>query len=302
LWKDLRWVNLTGGEPFLRSDITNVVEELLKLPKLEGIAIPTNGFLTDLTVKHVKEMLKVIPEDKFLSITVSIDGYEKTHDKIRGVSGAYRKALKTLEKLKEIKNPNFNVGVQPTISKANIGEIEKFYKFMKKNTESVGFAVALTSEGYYDNKDSDVALNEDDKKRIAKFFRKIIKNDPQYGFYYSKLIDMFEGDDRGFGCMAGYTTVYMDPKGMMSPCPVLSSLNEYHFGSASEPDSWKSSKARRIRKSLKTEEICRSCTMMCDFIAFAKVEFIEHAGFMMMHPAILYRLMKKIGSSKNPYF
>jgi len=42
--------------------------------------------------------------------------------------------------------------------------------------------------------------------------------------------------------------------------------------------------------------------MMCDFINVAKVEFFEHASFMMLHPNILINLFKKIRKEKNPYF
>ncbi|MBN2458071.1 radical SAM protein [Candidatus Woesearchaeota archaeon] len=306
LFSGLRWVNLTGGEPFLRKDIIDVVNALNSISTLEGIAIPSNGFMTDRIVGSVEEMLRILGKDKFLSVTLSIDGFEKTHDYIRGFSGAYKKVMATLDKLTALKKdyPNFNVGVQPTISKWNIDEIEDFYRHMKFKTGSVGFAVALTSEGFYDNLDSGAALTVADKKKISRFFSKIIDKDPQYGFYYSKLIEMFRTGKRGFGCLAGFLTVFMDPKGNIFPCPVLSEDKGYCFGNARQDPRqiWYSERSASIKKRLKNEPICDSCTMMCDFISFAKVEFIEHAMFMMLHPKILFRLMQKIMSEKNPYF
>jgi radical SAM protein with 4Fe4S-binding SPASM domain len=306
LFSKLRWVNLTGGEPFMREDIVEVVKCLNALPELEGIAIPSNGFLTDRILEKTEKMLHFLDKKKFLSLTLSIDGFEKTHDEIRGVPGAFKKVIATLEKLQELKiqHANFNVGVQPTISKKNIDEIEEFYNFMKEKSNSVGFAVALTSEGYYNNAKTPVALDDEDKAKISAFFKKIIKNDPQYGFYYSKLARMFKTKQRGFSCLSGFITIYMDPSGNIYPCPVLSCRKDYLFCNAKENAylSWKTTMSTEMRKRLKKERACESCTMMCDFINFAKVEFIEHSAFMMIHPAILYRLIKKIKNEKNPYF
>lgn len=306
LWSKLRWINLTGGEPFLRKDFLDVIKILNKLPSLEGIAVPSNGFLTDRISASVKEALEILDKDKFLSVTLSIDGFEKTHDRVRGVPGAFKKVTKTLDSLKKLKSQhtNFNVGVQPTISRINIDEIEDFYRFIKKKTPSVGFAVTMTSAGYYDNLDRGAALTSKDRARIVRFFRKIIYEDPQYGYYYSKLIDLFRTRKRDFICLAGYLTLFMDPHGNIYPCPVLSGRKDYHFGNAKENpyELWFSEGAKKKKQRLKTEKECIQCTMMCDFINVAKVEFFEFAFFMFSHPKILARLIKKIKNEPNPYF
>jgi MoaA/NifB/PqqE/SkfB family radical SAM enzyme len=303
LFRKLRWVNLTGGEPFLRDDIVDVVSMLNRLPRLEGVAIPSNGFMTERIVAKTKEMLDILGKGKFLSITLSIDGFEKTHDDIRGVPGAYNRVKRTLDELLKLKKQhgNFNVGIQPTISKRNLDEIWRFYRHMKKKTSSVGFAVMMTSEGYYSNTESRLALTKKDKKRVAMILERAMKEDPQYAFYYSKLIELYRTGRRNFGCLAGHLTLYVDPFGHTYPCPALSYNKDYLFGSIKD-NVWFTKKAGRIKKKLQTEQECEHCSMMCDFINMAKVEFYEHAMWMMMHPASLSRLLKKAGAEKNPYF
>ncbi len=289
----------------MRKDLEEILNILNRLPKLEGIAIPSNGLMGNLIVKRAESMLEALDKNKFLSITLSIDGFEKTHDKQRGVKGGYKKVIKTFEGLKELekKYSNFNVGIQPTISKANLYEMEDFYEYMKKKTKNIGFAVMLTSEGYYDNQDSSVALGSKDRKIIARFFSKVLKEQPQYGFYYSKLIDMFKKGRRDFGCLSGYLTLYMDPYGNSYPCPVLCSGKKYFIGNLlKNPKSWFGKRASRIRLKLKKEPECKRCTMMCDLINMAKVEFFEHSSFLIQHPRITKNLAKKIARDKNPYF
>jgi Fe-coproporphyrin III synthase len=294
LFSSVRWMNLTGGEPFTRPDIVQVVKALSKLPKLEGIAIPTNGYLTEKILRETEEILRILPKSAYLSITCSIDGFEKTHEAMRGVPGAFQRANATLDGLLEIrkKHRNFNVGVQPTITKLNIGEIEKFYEQMRKKV-NVGYAVMLTSKGYYGNVGNKIALTDRDKEKVSGILSRAMKNDPQYAFYYKNLIDLFRTKRRNFGCLAGHLTVYMDPHGNLSPCPILSGNSRYSFGEAGK-DSWFDGKGTEIRSNLKSEPICKHCSLMCDLINVAKVDFFEFAGFMFMNPKVLVRLTRKL--------
>jgi MoaA/NifB/PqqE/SkfB family radical SAM enzyme len=306
LFSKLRWMNLTGGEPFVRNDIFEIIQILNKLPKLEGIAIPTNGFLTKRILDIVEKSLKILGKKKFLSVTLSIDGFEKTHDEIRGVPGAYQKVMKTLDGLLKLKKKykNFNVGVQPTISKKNIEEIEDFYNFIKKEkTENIGFAVTMSSDGYYGNTGTKLELDKKDKKKVAKFFKQIINNDPQYAYYYLKLIEMFKTNKRNFLCLGGFLSLFMNPKGDLSPCPILSEDKDFNFGNGNSNAhyAWFSKRATKIKKHLKHESACKKCQMMCDFINVAKVEFYSFAGFMITHPVIFTKFMKKITDSNSAY-
>jgi MoaA/NifB/PqqE/SkfB family radical SAM enzyme len=49
----LRFVNITGGEPFMRRDISEVIEVVRK--KTKRIVISTNGFFTDRIVELCKK-------------------------------------------------------------------------------------------------------------------------------------------------------------------------------------------------------------------------------------------------------
>lgn len=305
LFSRLKWINLTGGEPFIRNDIFQIIQILNKLPDLEGIAIPTNGFLTKRILDVVEKSLKILDKKKFLSVTLSIDGFKKTHDNIRGVPGAYKKVIETLDKLLILKKryKNFNVGVQPTISKKNIEEIEDFYDFIKTKTSNVGFAVTMSSDGYYENVGTELELDKKDKKKVERFFKKIIVNDPQYAYYYLNLISMFKTGNRNFLCLGGFLSLFMNPKGDLSPCPILSGNKKYNFGNGNSNAhyAWFSKGATKIKKQLKNEPICKKCQMMCDFINVAKVEFYSFGFFMMQHPIIFTKFMKKISDSNSAY-
>ncbi|HDI02547.1 MAG TPA: radical SAM protein, partial [Candidatus Aenigmarchaeota archaeon] len=114
------WVNLTGGEPFLRTDLREIASFAGKAYMLN---LTTNGILVDRILK-VSEKISKLGFPKFV-VVVSLDGPEKIHDKIRGVKGNWKKAVETFLGLKELerKRRNFKTFFGYTISKYNVGLI-----------------------------------------------------------------------------------------------------------------------------------------------------------------------------------
>jgi len=113
------WITFSGGEPFLRSDIVEVVSEIYKISKPRIINIPTNGLLVKTIVDKAEAIAKACPKAQII-INVSIDGIDEQHDSIRNVPGNYKKAISTFNGLKALKQPNLNVGIHTVISRFNV--------------------------------------------------------------------------------------------------------------------------------------------------------------------------------------
>ena len=116
---------LMGGEPFLYKDIDEVINYLNQ--NNFGIQIVTNGVLLD---KHMDTISKC----NNITITFSIDGLEKTHDKIRGISGTYAKAIDNIRKLSELKQKKQNIltYINSVLLPDNIDEVEEFLETIQK--------------------------------------------------------------------------------------------------------------------------------------------------------------------------
>lgn len=121
----------TGGEPFLREDIAEIVKIFYRNNKTANVGIPTNGFLTERIVPRVREILTACP-DVDLAIDVSFDGVGDAHDAIRCVPGLFEKACTTYRELKLVKKefPNFNLNVGVTVSRYNEDHLEDLYHFL----------------------------------------------------------------------------------------------------------------------------------------------------------------------------
>lgn len=138
----LRDINVSGGEPFLRSDIVEVVRVLRETCPRARIIISTNGFLIDIIIPRVREILAFYPE---LGIRVSLDGIGEMHERIRRIPQGYDKVLATLRGCKAIGVRN--LGFAYTMSGENAEHLTKVYDLSMQ--EGVQFTCAIAQSSYF---------------------------------------------------------------------------------------------------------------------------------------------------------
>ncbi len=114
---EMAFTNITGGEPFIRQDIPDIVRELYK--KSDRIVISTNGYFTDRIIALCREFPKV-------GIRISIEGLQATNDAIRGIPDGFNRGYKTLKTLVEMKHPD--VGSGRTVQGMNCEDFLLFHK------------------------------------------------------------------------------------------------------------------------------------------------------------------------------
>lgn len=88
----LKFINLTGGEPFIREDLDEIVEECYK--HTDRIVISTSGWFQDRVIALAKKFPNI-------GIRISIEGLAEKNDELRGRQGTFDKAIKTLKTFSE---------------------------------------------------------------------------------------------------------------------------------------------------------------------------------------------------------
>jgi len=88
-------VRLTGGEPFVRTDLAEVAALVQQHLDPRMLHVTTNGFLTERVVEFAEGRDRRRP----LHLLVSLDGVGAKHDEVRAVPRAWDRALATLEAL-----------------------------------------------------------------------------------------------------------------------------------------------------------------------------------------------------------
>ncbi|MCS7024386.1 MAG: radical SAM protein [Bryobacteraceae bacterium] len=86
---------LSGGEPFLRPELAEIVILFARQNGVRNVNLPTNGLLPDKIFAALDRILCEAP-DLTIDLNFSLDGLSETHDFIRGVPENFRRTLKTI--------------------------------------------------------------------------------------------------------------------------------------------------------------------------------------------------------------
>ncbi|MDE1873939.1 MAG: radical SAM protein [Candidatus Micrarchaeota archaeon] len=153
-----KWVELTGGEPFLRSDIVQIARTFRdECRDLYLLTMPTNSLCNyEMEIKKIEEIAQLgIPN---VVITVSLDGYRELEDKIRGIPGNYDKAIRMFRGIRELgkRYRNLLCVFGYTIINANAGQFEKTVQEVMKDVPGISYSdfhlnVGQVSDNYYAN-------------------------------------------------------------------------------------------------------------------------------------------------------
>lgn len=255
----LSFCNITGGEPFLRDDIEEIIYILQK--KAKRIVISTNGYLTE-------RIIDVSKKNKNIGVRISIEGLPAANDELRGIKDGFDHGIRTLLELKKLRLKDIGFGI--TVSDRNARDMIELYQLAK--AMNVEFATAAVHNSYYFHKlDNEIS----EKEKSISYFKELIdellktkkvKNWFRAYFNYG-LINYIKGEPRLLPCNAGTDMFFLDPWGEIRPCNGMDSdsldnsmgnLNEMSF-----EEIWNGKRAVELRKKV------RNCTKNCWMIGTA---------------------------------
>lgn len=259
-----KWVELTGGEPFLRSDIVEIAKAFKENSKeLYILTMPTNSLCNqDMVEKKLREILALnIPR---VAVTVSLDGYRELHDKIRGVPGNFDRAISMFKRLqalkKEYDNLYFVFGY--TLSKFNKGEFAKTVEEVRKEIPNIHYNdfhinLAQVSSNYYGNASDDIKPNNPE---IVGELENVVKNrEFEFGVipfiesaFTRKLVDYAKTGSSPMKSRSLEASLFMDSFGNVYP----SIMWDHKIGNVKEVQFdlsklWNNEEAKKIRNEIK---------------------------------------------------
>ena len=272
-----KWFNLTGGEPFLRTDIVDIVKTLKENSKNFIIfnMITNAGFSPSYIYEKTKEIVELkIPRT---IIGVSLDGYKELHEKIRGVKGSFERAIETFLLLKNLsrESKNFRTYFGYTISPWNVGNFLKTYfevKSITKNLTLDDFHINVyhVSPHYYSNININfVGWNENVRKEVELISRlkPYIKANPVNfldNLFLRDMIKFLRTGKTPHSCKALTSSVFIDSFGNVYPCTIwsvkLGSLRENNYDLEKILKSKRAIKLKMLIRKLK----CPNCWTACE--------------------------------------
>ena len=203
-------INITGGEPFVREDIEEIVKILRK--KTKRIVFSTSGFFSD----RILALAKKYPD---LGFRISIEGLSCKNDELRGRQGGFDKRLRTLLELRRMDVKDIGFGI--TVSNNNSDDMLNLYE-LNRNLK-MQFATASFHNSFYFHKYDNKVTNVDE---VCANFDELIQrlmneNSPKSwfrAFFNLGLINYIKGGRRMLPCEAGSENFFVDPYGNVLPC------------------------------------------------------------------------------------
>ena len=250
----LAFINVTGGEPFIRTDLDQIIDKALT--KTKRLVISSNGFFTDRTIKLFEKY------GNRIGIRISIEGLPAANDELRGIKNGFDHGLRTLTTLHGMGIKDIGFGM--TVSDRNARDLIELYRLA--DAMGLEFATATTHNSFYFHKEDN---GFQDQEMVARSFENIARellkaNHPKKWFraYFNMgLARKVRGQKRALPCEVGTDMFFVDPFGNVLPCNgstepmIMGNLHEQSFDKI-----WHGPKAQEIRK--KVKECPQQCWMI----------------------------------------
>ena len=287
---EMYFTNITGGEPFIRDDLKDIVRELYK--KSDRIVISTNGFFTDKIVDLCKEFPQI-------GIRISIEGLEQTNNEIRGLEDGYNRGYTTLKKLVDMGMQDVGFGM--TVQDRNAADLVPLYNIYDEL--GMEFATASLHNSFYFVESHNIIK---DRLMVAQNFEDLINrllesNSPKKWFraYFNHgLINYIFSQKRLLPCDMSFDTFFIDPYGDVMPCngtkekQVMGNLNEQSWD-----ELWNSEQAEKVRKFVRNCD--RNCWMIGSVSPAMHKYIYKPALWVVKHKFLRFFKKKKYSMYEN---
>lgn len=230
--------NISGGEPYLRDDLPEIVGLALRYLQPRVVHIPTNGLAPErieAATRRILEQIANLPRPIPLTVKPSLDGIGEEQDRIRGVPGNFARTLETLDCLKHLRAtyPNLHVEVGTVVSTANMDRLDEIAAFVHGlGVESYRNEIAEQRAEFFNRGDPITPSAEQYRALMARFAARIRAETGSKRslaqlteslrlVYYDVAVRILAEGRQVLPCYAGLSNVHINPYGQVWACCVL---------------------------------------------------------------------------------
>lgn len=247
-------VAVTGGEPLLRPDLFNILQEVSAMGFPWGMV--TNGMLVD------EATIAKCEKSGMRSATVSIDGIGETHNWLRQNDKAYKKATRALKLLTGSQSFDL-VDVVTCAHRGNVDELSELYDLIRGLGASGWRIFTIFPKGRA--KANDLATDTELLTKVLSFIETKRRESPEWPVSYSEegyLGARWDREVRGvpFYCGAGINIGGLLCDGSYSACPSLA--REWIQGHVDElpfSEAWETRYQNMRDRCWMRNDFCGSC-------------------------------------------
>ena len=231
----LLWITFSGGEPFLREDLTEISAAFYDRNKPSFMLYPTNGTLPELIQETTERILQHCTRS-VVSVKLSVDGLNGDHDALRRSPGGFEKAVETHRLLAGLldRYPNFELGINTVFLSENQETMDEIIDFVDaldpRGTHTISLVRGDLAAGRYKNVDLEKyahaigrleAKLQDGTTATHRFTGGRLK--AAQDIVQRRLIHQtLRAGKRQIPCYAGRLSLVLTETGDVYPCEILS--------------------------------------------------------------------------------
>ena len=228
LFTDLVELDITGGEPFLRKDLSDLLTAVCDLKRwhlssLRSIAITTNGFLTSRVLDETRKILvKALTGHINVVMVCAMDAIGEVHDTVRQYPGGWGKVDATIKGLIRLRKDfsNLIVGLKTTILPFTVDHLDGIVRYAGKNDLFTIISPCIITKGRYLNPNLAETLVFS-PLQIQKMIRFFQKQRSQWSFHDRCLVRYLSTGQMRKPCSCGFNYVFIRSQGSLLPCPMI---------------------------------------------------------------------------------
>lgn len=266
LLSDLRELDITGGEPFLRDDLPQFFSGICRLKQkslkaLQSIAVTTNGFLTGRVLECAQEILPKLGDRGIdLVMVCAMDAIGDIHERIRNYPDAWSKVNETIQGLKKLRETfsNLVIGLKTTILPINVQELQELALYAETNGLFTIISPCIITDARYLNPDRahDLVFSQEDIQEMIKFYE---SDAFQWSVHGDTVVRFFKNGVTTKPCSCGFNYFFVRSTGQLFLCPLINismgNIKESPIGELLH-----SKKAFQFRRNIGRFPECRRCT------------------------------------------
>jgi radical SAM protein with 4Fe4S-binding SPASM domain len=281
----IRLVTFTGGEPFIRKDLFDIVKEA----KTQGLRcnIFSNGTLIQ------GDILERIFDSGIDKLIFSVDGMNGVHDSIRGIPGSFDKVFGTLSTLVAMRRARGarrpEIDAHMTLMRGNVGDLLllsahcralsinfSYQPYSESNAKALQETIAIL-EGVHANRylprDETLRFTDEEMDGLRDQLARLPAD------FYAKLLSSLDPADLKQGlmpmrkCYFTRNFVMIDPYGTVFPCTNLDSYGMGSIRSHTLSEIWRGAKYKHLRQMLSRRllPLCAYCCHCADNLSLVQL-------------------------------
>ena len=263
---DLRELDITGGEPFIRRDLVDLFSGIAQLKQrnlrnLRSIAVTTNGFLTHRILDCMEQILPML-RDKGVEVVMvcAMDAIGELHEKIRNYPGAWSKVNETIQGLKGLRDrfSNLVIGLKTTILPLNIGQLEQIVHYADTNHLFTIISPCIITDARYLNPDRahDLVFSMEDTQKMFEFYESEVF---RWSFHKDMLVRFLKKGITKKPCTCGFNYFFVRSTGQLFLCPLVN-VSVGNITKTPPKELFYSEEAFEFRRNIGKFQECKQCT------------------------------------------